>query len=267
MIRIGIAGAGGRMGRLLVQVVAARSDVSVASGSVRAGTALAGADLGAIAGIAPIGIAATADPSALFAPADVVIDVTHPDALAAHLGEAVAQRRALVIGTTGLSADQEAAIAEAAASVPIVHAANFSVGVTLLAALVRQAARTLGPEYDVEILEMHHRQKIDAPSGTAIALGRAAAAGRGIVLEQAMEAARHGQTGRRRDGAIGFAVMRGGQVVGEHTVLFAGAVEHLILGHRSFDRRVYAEGAVRAALWLAGKPAGLYSMEHVLGVG
>jgi len=132
--------------------------------------------------------------------------------------------------------------------------------------LVREAARALGPDYDIEIVEMHHRQKIDAPSGTAIALGRAAAAGRGVALEAVMESGRHGHTGRRRDGAIGFAALRGGQVVGEHSVIFAGGVEHITLAHRSFDRRIYAEGAVRAARWLSGRPPGLYGMLDVLGM-
>lgn len=265
-MRVGVAGARGRMGRLLVRAVVEHPGAVLAAGSVRAGSAAVGADLGTLAGLGPIGLAATDDPAALFAAAEVVIDFSQPEALGRHLEEAVAQRKALVIGTTGLDPGQERAIAEAARTVPIVFAANFSMGVTLLAALVRRAASTLGPEFDIEILEMHHRQKIDAPSGTALALGRAAAAGRGIVLEENMEAARHGHTGRRRDGAIGFAVLRGGQVVGEHTVLFAGASEHVVLGHRSFDRRVYAEGAVRAALWLAGKPPGLYGMEDVLGL-
>ncbi|GIX10394.1 4-hydroxy-tetrahydrodipicolinate reductase [Elioraea sp.] len=264
-MRIGIAGAAGRMGRLLVQAVAGRGDAVLAGGTVRPGGKV-GADLGMLAGIGPREIAATDDPAALFQAADAVIDFTHPDALATHLGLAERHGTALVIGTSGLSLEQERAIAETARSVPIVYAANFSAGVALLLALVRRAAETLGPEYDIEIVEMHHRQKIDAPSGTAIAMGRAAAAGRGITLEDNMESGRHGHTGRRRDGAIGFAALRGGQVVGEHTAIFAAATEHLTIGHRSFDRRVYAEGAVRAALWLAGKPAGLYGMEDVLGL-
>jgi 4-hydroxy-tetrahydrodipicolinate reductase len=264
-MRIGIAGVGGRMGRLLVQVVAAREDATLAGGTVRPGGRV-GADLGTLAGIGERGITATDQPEAMFQAAQVVIDFTNPAALATHLDLAARHRTALVIGTSGLSLDQERAIAETARTVPIVYAANFSAGVALLLALVRRVAETLGPEYDIEIVEMHHRQKIDAPSGTAIAMGRAAAAGRGIALEDNMESGRHGHTGRRRDGAIGFAALRGGQVVGEHTAIFAAATEHLTIGHRSFDRRVYAEGAVRAALWLAGRPAGLYGMEDVLGL-
>jgi 4-hydroxy-tetrahydrodipicolinate reductase len=264
-MRIGIAGVGGRMGRLLIQVVAAREDAALAGGTVRPGGQV-GADLGLLAGIGARGVTATDEPEAMFRAADAVIDFTSPAALATHLDLAARHGRALVIGTSGLSREQERAIAATANRVPIVYAANFSAGVALLLALVRRAAETLGPDYDIEIVEMHHRQKIDAPSGTAIAMGRAAAAARGITLEDNMESGRHGHTGRRRDGAIGFASLRGGQVVGEHTAIFAAATEHLTIGHRSFDRRVYAEGAVRAALWLADRPPGLYGMEDVLGL-
>lgn len=264
-MRIGIAGAAGRMGRLLVQAAAAHPGVVLVAGTVRPGPA-AGADLGTLAGIGALGIPATDRPEAMFAAAETVIDFTRPEALDRHLDLARRHGVALVIGTTGLAPAQERAIAAAAAVVPIVQAANFSAGVTLLVSLVRQAAAALGPEYDIEILEMHHRQKIDAPSGTAIALGRAAAAGRGIALEDHTEPPRQGEVGLRRTGTIGFACLRGGQVVGEHSAIFAGAAEHLILGHRSFDRRVYAEGALRAALWLAGRPPGLYGMEDVLGL-
>ena len=264
-MRIGIAGAGGRMGRLLIHVVASREDATLAGGTVRSGGRV-GADLGMLAGIGARNVFATDQPEAVFRAADAVIDFTNPAALATHLELAARHRKALVIGTSGLSLDQERAIAETARAVPVVYAANFSAGVALLLALVRRAAETLGPEYDIEIVEMHHRQKIDAPSGTAIAMGRAAAAGRGVTLEEHMDSGRHGHTGKRRDGAIGFAALRGGQVVGEHTAIFAAATEHLTIGHRSFDRRVYAEGAVRAALWLRAKPPGLYGMEDVLGL-
>lgn len=264
-MRIGIAGAGGRMGRLVIHVVASREDATLAGGTVRPGGRV-GADLGLLAGIGARNVSATDQPEAVFRAADAVIDFTNPAALATHLELAARHRTALVIGTSGLSLDQERAIAETARAVPVVYAANFSAGVALLLALVRRAAETLGPEYDIEIVEMHHRQKIDAPSGTAIAMGRAAAAGRGVTLEEHMDSGRHGHTGKRRDGAIGFAALRGGQVVGEHTAIFAAATEHLTIGHRSFDRRVYAEGAVRAALWLRAKPPGLYGMEDVLGL-
>ncbi|WP_439576616.1 4-hydroxy-tetrahydrodipicolinate reductase [Elioraea sp.] len=264
-MRIGIAGVGGRMGRLLIHVVAGREDATLTGGTVRPGGKV-GADLGMLAGIGAKGIGATDQPEAVFEASDAVIDFTNPAALATHLDLAARHRTALVIGTSGLSLDQERAIAETARGVPIVYAANFSAGVALLLALVRRAAEALGPDYDIEIVEMHHRQKIDAPSGTAIAMGRAAASGRGITLEDNIESGRHGHTGKRRDGAIGFAALRGGQVVGEHSAIFAAETEHLTIGHRSFDRRVYAEGAVRAALWLGPKPPGLYGMEDVLGL-
>ena len=253
--RIGVAGVAGRMGRLLTEEIARAPNAAFAGGTMRPGAATgsAGGD------VAP-------DPAALFALADVVIDFTHPGALAAQLDAAVAAGKALVVGTSGLSAAQEQAIAPAARSIPIVYAANFAPAANVMLGLVREAAAALGPDYDIEIVEMHHRQKIDAPSGTAIALGREAAAGRGVVLDDVMESGRTGHTGRRKDGAIGFAALRGGQVVGEHSVIFAGGVEHVSISHRSFDRRVYAEGAVRAAVWVAGQPPGLYGMLDVLGM-
>jgi 4-hydroxy-tetrahydrodipicolinate reductase len=174
---------------------------------------------------------------------------------------------AWVLGTTGLSATDEAAVAEAAKHVPVVYAPNFSTGVNLMLALAERMAAALPAEqYDAEIVEMHHRQKVDAPSGTAIGLGRAVAKGRGVVLEDVKESGRDGQTGARRTGAIGFAALRGGQVVGEHTLLFAAGAEHIALTHRAFDRRAFAAGAVRAALWTRGRAPGLYSMMDVLGM-
>jgi 4-hydroxy-tetrahydrodipicolinate reductase len=257
-MRIGIAGIAGRMGRLLAEEVAA-AGATLAGGTTRPGSTKA----------LPAGAAAFADAAALFAGAEVVIDFTHADLAVPHAEAAAAAGTPLVLGTSGLSLAQEAAVAEAARRVPVVYAANFSPGVNLVLALAEQMAAALSPaQYDAEIVEMHHRQKVDAPAGTAIALGRAVAAGRGTTLEQAgIESGRDGHTGPRKTGAIGFAAMRGGQVVGEHTLLFAGATEHIALTHRSFDRRVYATGAVRAALWLQGRAPGLYGMKHVLGMG
>ncbi|MDO9709969.1 4-hydroxy-tetrahydrodipicolinate reductase [Paracraurococcus lichenis] len=255
-VRIGIAGIAGRMGRLLAEEALA------------AGAALAGGtrrEAGAAAGLpAPV----LPDIGALFAASDVVIDFTHASAAAAHVAAAAAAGRPFVLGTSGLSAEQEAAVAAAARQVPIVYAANFAPGVNLFLAIAERMAAALPPEqYDAEIVEMHHRQKVDAPSGTAVALGRAVARGRGTTLEAAgTESGRDGHTGARGTGSIGFAALRGGQVVGEHTLLFAAASEHIALTHRSFDRRVYATGAVRAALWLQGKAPGLYDMKHVLGM-
>jgi 4-hydroxy-tetrahydrodipicolinate reductase len=260
-MRIGIAGIAGRMGRLLAEEVAAVRDTAgatLAGGTVRPGSAKA----------PPAGAPLLPDAAALFAAADVVIDFTHAEEAAPHAALAAATGTPLVLGSSGLNAAQERAVAEAARSVPIVHAANFAPGVNLVLALAeRMGAALPGAAYDAEIVEMHHRQKVDAPSGTAIAMGRAVARGRGTTMEEAgIESGRDGHTGARATGAIGFAALRGGQVVGEHTLLFASATEHIALTHRSFDRRAYATGAVRAALWLRGRAPGLYDMKHVLGM-
>jgi 4-hydroxy-tetrahydrodipicolinate reductase len=256
-LRIGIAGIAGRMGQLLAEEVAA-SGAALSGGTVRPGSGKA----------PPAGAAALPDAAALFAASDVVIDFTHAEEAVPHATLAARTGRGLVLGSSGLSAAQERAVAEAAARAPVVYAANFAPGVNLVLALAERMAAALPAEgYDAEILEMHHRQKVDAPSGTAVALGRAVAAGRGTTLEEAgRESGRDGHTGRRATGAIGFAALRGGQVVGEHTLLFAAATEHIALTHRSFDRRAYATGAVRAALWLRGRAPGLYSMMDVLGM-
>jgi 4-hydroxy-tetrahydrodipicolinate reductase len=254
MTRIGIAGIAGRMGRLLAAEVDRAPGAMLAGGSVRADAAVA----------LP---ATTADARALFAGSDVVIDFTTAAAASPHAALAAELGRALVLGTSGLSPAQEAEVAAAARTVPIVYAANFAPGVNLLFALVERMARVFGPEtYDIEIIETHHRQKIDSPSGTAVALGRAAARGRGVDFEVVKQSGRDGHHGPRAAGAIGLAALRGGQVVGEHEVRFLAASEHITLGHRSFDRSVYAEGAVRAALWVHGRPPGLYGMADVLGL-
>ncbi len=244
-IRIGIAGIAGRMGQLLAEEVAA------------AGATLAG------------GTRRGEDVAQLFAASQVVIDFTHASTAEAHAAAAASTGRPLVLGSSGLNAAQEAAVAAAARHVPIVYAANFAPGVNLFLAVAERMAAALPAEsYDAEIVEMHHRQKVDAPSGTAVALGRAVARGRGTTLEEAgIESGRDGHTGARKTGAIGFAALRGGQVVGEHTLVFAAGSEQISLTHRSFDRRVYATGAVRAALWLQGRAPGLYDMKHVLGMG
>ena len=250
---IGIAGIAGRMGRLLAEEVAA-AGVKLAGGIDRPGLAAEGAER-------------FADIGALAAASDVVMDFTHASTVAAHAEALAATGTAWVLGTTGLSAADEAAVAEAARLVPVVYAPNFSTGVNLVLALAeRMAAALPAGQYDAEIVEMHHRQKVDAPSGTAIGLGRAVAKGRGVVLEDVKESGRDGHTGARRTGAIGFAALRGGQVVGEHTLLFAAGTEHISITHRAFDRRAFATGAVRAALWTAGRPPGLYSMLDVLGI-
>ena len=242
-MRIGIAGIGGRMGRLLAEEVPAAGAILV--GGIRRGEDLAGFALGC----------------------DAVIDFTHAGAVLAHARALEAAGVAWVLGTSGLSAEDEAAVARAAGRIGVVHAPNFAPGVNLVLALAeRMAAALPAADYDAEIVELHHRQKVDAPSGTAIGLGRAVARGRGVRLENVRDSGRDGHTGQRPPGAIGFAALRGGQVVGEHTLLFAAASEHIAITHRAFDRRVFATGAVRAALWLQGRPPGLYAMTDVLGM-
>lgn len=248
-IRIGIAGLSGRMGRLLAEEVPA------------AGATLTG-------GIGRTGSAAFADAAALAAASDVVIDFTNAATAQTTAAAMAASGKAWILGSSGLSGADEAAVAAAAKSIPVVYASNFSAGVNLVLALCERMGAALPAEtYDAEIMEMHHRQKVDAPSGTAIGMGRAVAKGRGQTLDDVMESGRHGHTGPRKTGAIGFAALRGGQVVGEHTLIFASATEHIALTHRAFDRRAFATGAVRAALWVHGKPPGLYSMMDVLGIG
>ena len=252
--RIGIAGIAGRMGRILVEE-------AVAAGA----TLVGGIDAPGIA--LPPDAGGFADIAALAASSDVVVEFTHASAIAAHAAAMAGSGRAWLIGTTGLSAADEAALAAASRTIPVMYAPNYSPGVTLLLALAERMATALpGETYDAEIVEMHHRQKVDAPSGTAVGLGRAVARGRGVRLEDVTESGRDGHTGARKTGAIGFAALRGGQVVGEHTVLFAAANEHIALTHRAFDRRAFANGAIRAALWVHGKPPGLYDMTDVLGM-
>jgi 4-hydroxy-tetrahydrodipicolinate reductase len=197
---------------------------------------------------------------------NVLVDFSAPDALAANLGAARQARKPIVIGTTGLAEPHFVMLAEAARAVPVLQSGNFSAGVTLMAYLVREAAARLGPEWDIEVLEMHHRMKVDAPSGTARLLGEAAAGGRGIALADHMESGRHGMTGAREEGAIGFATLRGGTVAGEHSVIFAGPEERLTIAHSAENRMIFARGAVQAALWLIGRPAGRYTMNDVLGL-
>ena len=267
-MEIGVLGCAGRMGRAVIAEILARPDCRLAGGIEAAGHPVLGQDLGVLAGTEPAGVVATSDAPALLAQADVVIEFSAPEASARHAELAADAGTGHVIGTTGLSAEQAERLLAAAARTPIVWAANMSLGINLLIALAEQVARTLGPEgFDVEIVEMHHRHKVDAPSGTALALGEAVARGRGVVLAEAAVRGRDGLTGPRPAGAIGFAALRGGDVVGDHTVLFAGAGERLELTHRATDRRIYARGAVHAARWLHGRPPGLYRMADVLGLG
>jgi 4-hydroxy-tetrahydrodipicolinate reductase len=263
--RIGIVGCAGRMGRMLLAETLNTRGAELAGGvdRLKPGEAL---DLGELAGVKPLGLRAGDDIEALFLAADVVIDFTVPAATVRHAEFAAATGKGLVIGTTGLDAAQTQAIETAARTAPILWAPNMSLGVNLLLGLVEQVARALDPDWDIEIVEMHHRHKIDAPSGTALGLGRAAAAGRGVVLDDVAVRSRDGHTGPRVPGTIGFATLRGGDVVGDHTVIFAGEAERIELAHKASDRRIFARGALRAALWTKGKPPGLYDMKHVLGI-
>lgn len=264
--KIAIAGCAGRMGRMLARQTVATDGCALAGGFERAGAPEIGADIGELAGLGALGIAVGDDPAAVFAAADVVIDFTVPAASVANAALAAQSGTGLVIGTTGLDEAQAAALRSHAAGAPIVWAPNMSPAVTLLADLVRRAAAALDEDYDIEVLEMHHRHKIDAPSGTALALGRAAAEGRGVALDAVADRGRDGQTGARRKGDIGFAVLRGGGVVGDHSVIFAGPNEVIELTHRAGDRALFAAGAVAAAKWVAGRAAGLYGLRDVLGL-
>lgn len=265
-MRIGITGCGGRMGQMVLHTVLTTEGVSVSGGVERADHAALGRDLGALVGAAPLGLALANDAEALFAGSDAVIDFTTPDATAAHAKLAAHHGAALICGTTGLAAAEREALAAAARAVPVVYAANMSVGVNLLIGLTRRVAALLGQDYDIEIVEMHHRHKTDAPSGTALALGAAAADGRRVSLDSVAVRSRDGRIGARAAGTIGFATLRGGDVVGEHTVIFAGEGERIELTHKASSRAVFARGAVRAAQWTAGRPAGLYGMDDVLGL-
>lgn len=264
-VAIGIVGCAGRMGRMVIQEVMATDGCHVAGGTEAPGGPV-GKDLGGLVGEEPMGVTVGDDPAALFAAAEAVIDFTVPAATRLHAAAAGESGTAYVVGTTGLSGDDQAAIDQAAQSAPIVQAPNFSVGVNLLFALTKQVAAALGPDYDIEILEMHHRHKIDAPSGTALGIGKAAAGGRGVPLDSVARYAREGETGARPSGEIGFATLRGGGVIGDHTAMFANEVERLELTHKAGSRGIFAGGAVRAALWLQGKPPGLYGMADVLGL-
>jgi 4-hydroxy-tetrahydrodipicolinate reductase len=266
-MRIGVLGCAGRMGRAVISEVLGAAGCTLAGGADQGDHPALGQDLGTLAGHEPVGVCVSDDAATLIRACDVVIEFSAPDATAAHAAISAARGVGHVIGTTGLSELQEHAIRDAARRTAIVRAANMSLGVNLLLGLTEQVARALGPEaFDIEILEMHHRHKVDAPSGTALALGHAAARGRGVDLEATADRGRDGLTGARKPGVIGFAALRGGDVVGDHVVIFVGAGERIELTHRATDRRIYARGAVTAARWLRGRPPGLYGMADVLGM-
>ncbi len=264
-MRLVIAGAGGRMGRTLVKAISETKGLVVAGAIEDARSPLLGQDSGVLSGLPANGVTLTADTKAALAAADGIIDFTVPKASTAFA--ALTAGKVHIVGTTGHSADEEAKIKDSAKSAAVVKAGNFSMGVNLLAALTKRVAKTLDEDFDIEIFEMHHNKKIDAPSGTALMFGRAAAEGRGIDLAQHSARGRDGETGARKSGDIGFASLRGGTVVGEHSVIFAGPAERIELVHRAEDRMIFARGALKAALWARGQKPGLYSMADVLGLG
>ncbi|WP_091132160.1 4-hydroxy-tetrahydrodipicolinate reductase [Microvirga guangxiensis] len=265
-MRLVVVGAAGRMGRMLIKAVAESGGCRLVGAIEREGSAVLGQDAGILAGLSPLGVSVTDDPLPVFAQADGVLDFTSPAATVAFAALSAQARIVHVIGTTGLQDDDFAKLEAAARHARIVQSGNMSLGVNLLAGLVRKVAATLDEDFDIEILEMHHRMKVDAPSGTALLLGEAAAEGREISLKERSVRSRDGHTGARSPGDIGFATLRGGSVVGEHSVIFAGQGERLELGHRAEDRSIFARGAVRAALWGFDKKPGYYTMADVLGL-
>ncbi|HLL26320.1 MAG TPA: 4-hydroxy-tetrahydrodipicolinate reductase [Xanthobacteraceae bacterium] len=265
-LRLLITGAAGRMGRTLIRAIAETPGLMLAGAVERVGASELGEDAGTLAGLPPLGVQVAGDPMALIARADAIIDFSTPEASVGFAGAAAEKKIVHVIGTTGFSAADEQKIEAAARHTVIIKSGNMSLGVNLLAALVKRVAKTLGDDFDIEILEMHHNQKVDAPSGTALLLGKAAAEGRGIALEKKKVGGRDGHTGARKAGDIGFAALRGGSVVGDHSVIFAGPAERIELTHRAEDRMIFARGALAAAKWGKGRKPGLYSMTDVLGL-
>ncbi len=263
-MRIIVVGAAGRMGGMILRLLEDAQGVELCGALEHPGSPALGSDAGHLAGCAHGGIAITDDALPLVVEADGIIDFSTPATTVALAGLAAQARIVHVIGTTGLTGDDLAKIKAAGRHATIVRSGNMSLGVNLLAALVRQAAEATGSEFDIEIVEMHHRSKVDAPSGTALLLGEAAAAGRGVPLNEAAVRGRDGITGARQAGAIGFASLRGGSVVGDHSVIFAGEGERIELTHRAEDRAVFARGAIKAALWAHGRKPGVYSMADVI---
>ncbi len=265
-MRLVIVGAAGRMGRTLIKAVAEHPDTVLAAAIERPGAAQLGEDAGTLAGTKALGVPVTDDLDQALRQADGLIDFTTPAATIAFAEVTAKLRVPHIVGTTGLSAGDISILKAAAARAPVVQSGNMSLGVNLLAALAKRVAATLGEDFDIEVLEMHHRMKVDAPSGTALLLGEAAAEGRGVRLDQRAVMSREGHTGVRRVGDIGFATLRGGSVVGDHSVIFAGHAERITLSHHAEDRSLFAHGALRAALWARGRAPGFHSMADVLGL-
>lgn len=265
-VRIALLGADGRMGRALTDQIARHPGAQLVAGISAPDSANIGKDMGELSGFGPIGISITADLRAALNAADVLIDFSAPQsAIDAALMMHDVRCKAMVSGTTGLTIAEDEALGKAAETVCLVQSGNFSLGVNMLEALVKRAAEKLA-DWDIEVLEMHHNRKVDAPSGTALMLGRAAAKGRGVELEEQAVLARKGMTGARKAGEIGFAALRGGGVIGEHEVRYASELEMITLAHSAFDRTVFASGALSAALWANHQPKGQYDMSDVLGL-
>ncbi|MBF0126558.1 MAG: 4-hydroxy-tetrahydrodipicolinate reductase [Magnetococcales bacterium] len=263
---IAIVGAGGRMGRMLIQALHARQEhARLAAATEHPASPLIGRDAGEVAGVGPLGVTIAARARSAFAPGQVVIDFTVPAATLTHLDYAIEAASPLVIGTTGIDQAGRERIVAASRSIPVVFAPNFSVGVNLMFKIAAETAKALGDSFDVEIIEAHHRHKVDAPSGTALGLGQAIATALERNLLENGVYAREGHTGPRDSRAIGFATIRGGDIVGDHTALFAGEGERLEITHRASSRMTFASGAVRAALWVQNRPPGLFDMGDILG--
>src|ERR1700712_4242335 len=265
-MRLIVAGAGGRMGRALTRAIADTPGAFLTGALEAPGSELLGKDAGSLAGLGENGIKLSADLWTLSKDADGILDFTVPGATIANVAIAAERGLVHVIGTTGLSASDDAVIKSVTARAVVVQSGNMSLGVNLLAALVKRVAQSLDDGFDIEILEMHHKAKIDAPSGTALLLGEAAASGRKVALDQHSARGRDGITGPRNSGAIGFASLRGGTVTGDHSVIFAGPMERIELTHRAEDRTMFAQGAVKAALWAKGRKPAFYTMADVLGL-
>ncbi|MBT4017716.1 MAG: 4-hydroxy-tetrahydrodipicolinate reductase [Alphaproteobacteria bacterium] len=263
-MKIAVVGCAGRMGINLLRQIAATEGCVIAGGTERSGSDALGKDLGALAGLDDVGIMVSDDASVVIASVDAILDFTVPAATAEHANLCAEHGTAHIIGTTGLDADHEAAVAAACEKTAVIRGANMSVGVNLLLGLTRKVAAMLDPDWDIEVVEMHHRHKVDAPSGTALALGKAAAEGRGVDHDTVADRGRDGITGERKRGDIGYATLRGGNVVGDHTVVFAADDERIEITHKAADRTIFARGAVTAALWSKGKGPGLYGMDDVL---
>ena len=266
MQRIAVMGAAGRMGKILIEAVGQNSATTLTAAIDRPDSSLIGADVGELAGVGRLGVTLVGDLAEVIDQFDVLIDFTHPTVTLQNLKVCQAHGKAMVIGTTGFSSDEKLVLEEAAKSTPIVFAANYSVGVNLCLKLLDMAARVLGDDVDIEIIEAHHRHKVDAPSGTALRMGEVVANALGRDLEKVAVYGREGQTGARERETIGFATVRAGDVVGDHTVLFASEGERVEITHKASSRMTFAAGAVRAAVWLKAQDAGLYDMQDVLGL-